>query len=188
MTKENKEDIAKAFLTQEYLSLIANDIYTEKEIIRKLISLNYDDAFEKYYNLIHNQIDHNVKGEFVFRNQEWQNFSQSKALVSLVSTFDLCLSTPNIEELFGDHYSPVRICSETIVSICKTNDELICTKTLELLYGIDSEKLKVQNLDLFYLNKIKNDIKELYYNHKSKPYKIAEVLKILDDNKYLFIV
>ncbi|MBG6063306.1 hypothetical protein IWX83_003116 [Flavobacterium sp. CG_9.1] len=187
LAKESREDIAKDFLISKYLGLVTDDIYTEKEIIRKLISLNYDDAFTKYHDLIKNQIDDNAKGEFSFRNQEWLNFTQSKALDSLICTFELCLSIPNIEELFGDHYSPLRITSETIISICKANNELICTKTLTLLNRIDSETLKAQKVDLFYLNKLKNDIQELYYNHKSKPYKITEVLKILNDNKYLFI-
>ena len=105
----------------------------------------------------------------------------------LISTFDLCLSTPDIEKLFGDHYSPLRICSEAITAVCKANNELISAKTLELLNRIDSDELKIQNLDLFHLNRLKIDIQEIYYNHKSKPYKITEVLKILENNKHLFI-
>lgn len=188
LTKENREDIALDFLTQNYSSLITYDIFTEKEIIRNLISLNYQDAFEKYYIIVENQIQNDLKGEFVFRNQEWLKFTQANALKMLVNTFDLCLSTPNLEALFGDHYSPVRICVETIISVCKANDELTCAKTLQLLNDIDSEKLESQNLDLFYLNKLKNDIQEIDYNHKSKPYKMIQVLKILDDNKYLFLI
>ncbi|EOG6893592.1 hypothetical protein ACLH3K_001373, partial [Flavobacterium psychrophilum] len=185
---ENQQNVSLDFLIDKYSDLIANDIYTEKEIIRKLISLNYEDAFEKFYILIKNQIDDNIKGEFEFRDQEWLKFTKSKAIDILIKTFELCLSIQNIEELFGNHYSPVRVCSETITSICKTNGELICTKTLELLHRIDSNKLKIQSLDLFFLNKLKNDIQEIYYNHKSEPYKLVEVLKVLDENKYLFIV
>lgn len=187
LIKENKENIALDFLIGKYSDLIANDVYTEKEVIRKLISLNYEEAFEKFYALIKKQIDDNVKGGFEFRDQEWLKFNQSKALDILIKTFELCLSIKNIEELFGDHYSPVRICSETITNICKTNDESICTNTIELLEKIDSQQLKMQNLDLFFLNKLKNDIQEIYYSHKSKPYKLPEVLKVLEENKYLFI-
>jgi hypothetical protein len=187
LTKIGRDDISKAFLIDNYSGLLTDGIYTEREIVRKLISLNYEGAFEKYHDLIKDQIVNNTAGEFEFRRQEWLNFTQSAALEILVSTFGLCMAVPDIEKLFGNHYSPLRICSETIVSICKANDEIICTETLALLSGIDSDTLKKQKVDLFYLNKLKNDVQELYYNHKSKPYKIAEVLKILEDKKYLFI-
>lgn len=187
LTKISRDDISMGFLIDSYSDLLNDGIYTEKEIVRKLISLNYEGAFEKYHDLIKGQIVNNTTGEFEFRRQEWLNFTRPVALEMLVSTFGLCMAIPDIEKLFGNHYSPLRICSETIVSICKANDEITCTETLALLNRIDSVALKTQGVDLFYLNKLKNDIQEIYYNHKSKPYKIAEVLKILDDNRHLFI-
>lgn len=187
LTKISRDDISTGFLINSYSGLLKDGIYTEKEIVRKLISLNYEGAFEKYHDLIKGQIVNNTTGEFEFRRQEWLNFTRPTALEMLVSTFGLCMATPDIEKIFGNHYSPLRICSETIVSICKANDEIICTETLSLLNRIDSETLKIQDVDLFYLNKLKNDVQELYYNHKSKPYKIVDVVKILDDKKYLFI-
>ena len=187
LIKQKKESIAIDFLNNNYIDLITNDIYTEKEIIRKLISLNYDTAFKKFYELVKNQIENNVKGEFEFREQEWLRFTQSEELEVLVNIFELSLSTRNIEELFGNHYSPVRITSEVIANICKTNSELECTKALELLNKIDVKNLEANKIDLFYLNKLKNDVQEIYYNQKSKPYKLPEVLKILEENKYLFI-
>ena len=80
---------------------------------------------------------------------------------------------------------PISVLFKTI-KVCVLSRIFLST-TLALLNRIDSETLKTQDVDLFYLNKLKNDVQELYYNHKSKPYKIAEVLKILDDKKYLFI-
>jgi hypothetical protein len=148
--------------------------------------LNHPDAFEKYYYIIKNQIQNSVKGEFDFRTQEWLRFTHAAALEMLVKCLDLCLSTPNLEQIFADHYNPTRICFETIISICKTNDELTCTNALELLKTIDSKKLEAEELDLYYLNKLKNDIREIFYSHKSKPYKMIQVLKLMDDNKYYF--
>lgn len=187
LSKQNYDSIAIEFLIDNYTTLIANSIYTEKEIVRKLISLNHDEAFQKFYTLIKNQIDNNSKGEFEFRNQEWLKYTNPKAIEILIKTFELCLSFKKIEELFGTHYSPLRIVSETIVNICKINNELICKQTLCLLNEIDVMKYKTMNVDLFYFNKLKNDIHEIYYHHKSKPYKMIEILKILDDNKHLFI-
>jgi hypothetical protein len=187
LTKADRQDIARDFLINKSASLLTDEIYTEKEIVRKLISLNYENGFIKYNEIIKDQIANNKAGEFSFRNQEWLNFTHPSALAILVSTFDLCLSVPKIEDLFGDHYSPLRVCFETINNICKTNDETTCIKALELLNNIDTGILKAKNVDLFYLNKLKSDVHELLYSHKSKPYKIREVLRILDDNKYWFI-
>lgn len=187
LTKNNHESIAVEFLIKELANLVAKEIYSEKEIIKKLVYLNYENAFETFYTLIKTQIDNNLKGEYEFREQEWLRFTKPNALDPLIKTFELCISVQNIEDLFGRFYSPVRTCTETIINICKTNNELVCTKTLELLNKIDTEKLKNENIDLFYLNKLKNDIQEIYYNHKSKPYKIKEVLAILDENRHLFI-
>lgn len=187
LAKENREDIAQEFIIAELSKLTAEKIYTENEITRKLINLNYSDAFDRYHVQVKKQIDQNITGEFSFRQQEWQKFSQEKAIDVLVATFELCLLSPQADTLFGDHYSPVRICSETIISICKAGSEDSCVKTINLLEAIDSEKIKNQNLDVFYLNKLKNDVAEIYYSHRSKPYKIKEVLEILDHNKFLFI-
>lgn len=188
LTKADRQDIARDFLINKSPSLLHDNIYTEKEIARNLIGLNYEDGFAKYNEIIKKQITDNKTGEFAFRNQEWLNFTHSSALEVLVSTFDLCLSAPKTEDLFGDHYSPLRVCFETISNICKANDEATCIKALKLLNNIDTGTLKAKNVDLFYLNKLKSDVHELLYSHKSKPYKIREVLRILDDNKYWFIL
>lgn len=183
LTKQNQESFAINFLLKNNSNLIENKIFTEKEIIRKLISLNYENAFEKFYDLLKNQIDNNLKGEFEFRDQDWLKFTKPEAIDILVKIFELCLSVNNIDDLFGSHFSPLRTSSETIINICKNNSELICAKTIDLLDNINN-----YGKDSFYLNKLKNDTQEIYYKHKSKPYNIAEVLKILEENRHLFIV
>lgn len=187
LAKAGREDFARNFLLSKHTNLVADGIYTEKEIVRKLISLNYQDAFSAYGKIIREQMADGKEEEFVFRNQEWLNFTHADRMDVLVSIFHLCLSVQNLDKLFGNHYSPLRICFETIIGICKANDEESCINTLELLDSIQANILKAQNADLFYLNKLKIDIQELFYSHKSKPYKMEQVLKMLDENKYLFI-
>ncbi|CAC9974386.1 NACHT domain-containing protein [Flavobacterium panici] len=186
LIKSGREQIVLEFLTHNYSTLIAEDVFSEKEIVRNLIILDHPQAFENFYSIIKSQIQNDVKGEFDFRTQEWLRFTRAEALEMLVKTLYLCVSTKNLEQIFGDHYTPARICFDTIISICKANDESACTKALVLLNAIDSQKLEAQNLDPYYLNKLKNDIHEIFYSHKSKPYKMAEVLKLLDENKYYF--
>jgi hypothetical protein len=187
LKERNMEDISRSFLIDQYNNLLAQDIYTEKKLVRKLISLNYPYGFSRYYTLIKEQSDQNRKGEFAFQRDEWQNFTCPQGLEILASTFMLCLSSPESHNLFGDHYQPIRISMETIPNICKANNEDTCKKALELLNSIDTKALKAKNIDLFYLNKLKDEIQEIRYSHKSKPYKIVHVLKILDDNRYLFV-
>lgn len=187
ITKQNQNVIIIDFLLNKHSELLTKSIYTEKEIVRKLINLNYELAFDRYYTIVKNQIDNNLSGEFEFRNDDWKNFTNSKAIDTLVKTFKLCLPLKNLEDLFGNHYSPLRISYEAIINICKSNDEIICSQTIDLINKFDVNELKTLNVDLFYLNRLKNDVQELYYNHKSKPYKINEVLQILDTNRYLFI-
>lgn len=187
LTKENQQKIAIDFLIKNYADFIRKDVFTEKEIIRKLISLNYENAFDKFYDLIKNQIDTNTQGEFEFRNDDWKSFTNDLAIESLIKIFEVGLPIKNLENLFGSHYSPLRIASEAIINICKANNDSTCLKTLNLINIIDVAKLKKQNVDLFYLNKLKTDVEGIYYHHKSQPYKITEVLKILEDNKFLFI-
>ncbi|MDL2141631.1 hypothetical protein QQY79_03790 [Flavobacterium tructae] len=187
LIKENRKDIVQDFLVTQYFELLTRNIYNEQELIQKLISLNHETAFEKYCTLVKKQIKEKTIQEFGFRNQEWLYYTHAKALDTLVSTFELCLLTPDIEKLFGDHYSPLRICSETITAICKANDESTCSQAIDLLLSIDSNSMTTMDIDTFFLNKLKNEVQESYYIHKSKPCKIADVLKILYENKYMFI-
>jgi hypothetical protein len=187
LIKQSENDIAINFLINNCEELIKNKTYSEKEIVRKLIKLNYEFAFDKFYTLIKNQIDNNIKGEFEFRNDDWKSFTHSTAIDILIKLFELCLPIQNLEEFFGSHYSPLRISYDTLINICNSNNDKVCLQILKSLNQIDIAELKKQNVDLFYLNKLKNDVQDIFYNHKSQPYKITQVLKILDTNKYLFI-
>lgn len=188
LKRTDHQNIARNFLIDQYSNLITQDIYTEKELVRKLIGLNYEHGFSRYYELIKAQTEQNLKGEFSFPKDEWQSFTCREALDKVTATFLLCLSSPTTDKLFGRHYSPLRIAMETITNICKNNDEDTCTEALKILNSVDIEMLKSKKIDLFYLNKLRNDIQEVHYSHKSKPYKLPHVLNILEENKFLFIV
>jgi hypothetical protein len=109
------------------------------------------------------------------------------AIDTLIKIVELNLSTPNIENLFDKFSQPIRIATETIINICKANKVETCTEVLDKLEKIDFNKIKTAEGDLFYYNKLRNDILEIYYSHKSKPFLFTEILKVLDENKYLFV-
>jgi hypothetical protein len=185
--KNNHNKIIDDFLQTNYNKLISENTYQEDEIIRKLVSLNSEGIFDKFYGLIERRIENSIKGEVEFRDYDWQKYTRKSALAILIELLEICLLTPKIDELFGKFYHPIRIASETVINICKTNDETTCTDTIRKLNKLDLEKIKATGGDLFYFFKLKNDVQEIYYNHKSKPYNFIETLKILEENKYLFI-
>lgn len=187
LLKNNHDEIVKEFIKSNYEKLISEKTYQEIEIIRKLVSLNCDGIFDNFYSLVKIRIKNSEKGELDFRDYDWQKYSKKTALNKLVDLFELCLSTPNIDELFGKFYHPIRISSETIINICKSNNEEVCIDAMRLLQKIDIEKIKELDGELFYYHKLQNDIQEIYYSHKSKPFPFTEVLKVLDQNKHLFI-
>lgn len=188
LLKNGNENTVEQFLLNNYSDLVNDNVYQEMELIRKLISLNSDGIFNNFYEVLKLRIENSINGEIEFRNDDWQKYTKESAIDVLIKIFELTLSTSNIDRLFGKFYPPTRITSETIINICKTNNSETCNEVLDKLEKIDFDKIKNAKGDLFYYNKLRNDIFEIYYSHKSKPYLFTEVLKVLDENKYLFVV
>lgn len=186
LENNNESQFIEQYLTENYCELIKDEIYQETELIRKLISFNNPDIFEKLFNLLNNRVKNSIKGEVEFRHNEWQKYTNRAALNSLVKILELYIATPNADDLFGTFYTPIRVSTETIINICKNNDAETCLIVLEELEKMDFERIKESNGELFYYNKTKNDVLEIYYNHKSKPFPFKQVLDVLNANKYLF--
>jgi hypothetical protein len=185
--KNENENIIERFLLDNYNTLLKNNVYEEIELIRKLISLNSEGIFNNFYELLKLRIENFVSGGIEFRDSEWQKYTKESAIDALIKIVELNLSTPNFENLFDKFSQPIRIATETIINICKANKVETCSEVLNKLEKIDFNKIKTAGGDLFYYNKLRNDILEIYYSHKSKPFLFPEVLKILDENRYLFV-
>lgn len=188
LLKNGKENIIEKFLLDNYSTLLKDGVYHEIEFIRKLISLNSEGVFNKFYVLLKLRIENYINEEIEFRDNVWQKYTKETAIDDLIKIFELNLSTPNIDNLFGKFYPPLRIATETIINICKTSKAETCSEVLDKLEKIDFNKIKKAEGDLFYYNKLRNDILEIYYSHKSSPFPFTQVLKVLDENKYLFVV
>lgn len=188
LLKNGNENIIERFLLNNYNTLLKDDVYQEIELIRKLISLNSEGVFDKFYVLLKLRIEKSKNEEIEFRDNVWQKYTKETAIDDLIKIFELNLSTPNIDNLFGKFYPPIRIATETIINICRANKAETCSEVLGKLEKIDFNRIKIAEGDLFHYNKLRNDIFEIYYNHKSKPHLFTEVLKVLDENKYLFVV
>lgn len=188
LLKNGNENIIERFLLDNYSILLRDNVYQEIELIRKLILLNSESVFNNLYELLKLRIENSVSGGIEFRDYELQKFTKESAIDALIKIVELNLSTPNIGKLFDKFSEPIRIATETIINICKANKAETCSEVLDKLEKIDFNKIKTAEGDLFYYNKLRNDILEIYYNHKSKPFLFPEVLKVLDENKYLFVV
>lgn len=188
LLKNGNENIIERFLLDNYSALTNDNVYQEIELIRKLISLNSEGIFNNFYELLKLCIKNSVNGGIEFRDNEWQKYTKESAIDALIKIVELNLSTSNIENIFDKFYQPIRITTETIINICKANNAETCNEVLEKLEKIDFNKIKTAEGDLFYYNKLRNDILEIYYSHKSRPYPFTEVLKVLDENKYLFVI
>ena len=57
----------------------------------------------------------------------------------------------------------------------------------DILEEMDFERIATAGGDLFYYHRLRNDIMEIYYKHKSKAFSLKEVYAILDENRHLFI-
>ncbi|MBA9072576.1 hypothetical protein GGR22_000702 [Flavobacterium gossypii] len=187
LLKNNHAETAKVFLIVNYEQLISQNVYQEIEIIGKLIDLNYERTFDNYYNLIKTSIENSIKLGTELRNNDWQKYTNKFAIDKLIKLLELCLSTSNIDSFFDRFSDPIRIASETILNICKTNDSETCVDVIEKLNDFDLNKIKSVDGELFHYNKLKNDVQEIYYSHKSKPFTIVQVLKVFEEKKYIFL-
>ncbi|MBP0903563.1 NACHT domain-containing protein [Mariniflexile gromovii] len=187
LIKTSEEKIVNEFIITNYSNLIKDNIYREIDLIKKLITTNNATVFEKLLSLYHYNIKNSVKEVFEFRSNESLKYTNNKALEDLFKIIEFCLTEPNIKDISGRHDDPLRFSCETIVNICKSN---FIDTTIDSMKKVENmEKVLIENkkVDLFYFYKLKNDLQEIYIIHKSKPYQLNAVLKVLNDYKYLFI-
>ncbi|SFZ93371.1 hypothetical protein SAMN05428642_10395 [Flaviramulus basaltis] len=188
LIKKGEGKIADAFIIKNYSNLIKENIYTEIDLIKKLITLNNPTVFNRLLILYNNQLKKSISEVYEFRDSESSKYTNNTALKDLFKIIELCLIHPNIKNVSGRFDDPLRFSCETIVNICKTNTINTTIDAISIIESLEQIIIKSKNVDLFYFYKLKNDLQEIYLAHKSKPYQFNEVLKVLDNYKYLFIV
>jgi len=81
--------------------------------------------------------------------------------------------------------SAIRMATEALLSIAKAHDEVLC---LSILGGFLSWKFTGNDNDnTFYLNGFKRDMDNVISMHRSKPYKLGQVVEMLQKYKYDFL-
>ncbi|GGB64230.1 hypothetical protein GCM10007424_00100 [Flavobacterium suaedae] len=186
-SKSEKNDKIRTFLLQNERELIDNQVYDEIDIIRHMVGCNDPNAFKSLLGYITARLKEKKIVTIQFRNDDWQRYSNVEGIDDLVALMELYLTTPDSKAIYDRFTLPTRIASEALINICKNYDAATCTVVIERLSKMDFRKINATGGDLFYYHRLKNDIMEIYYKHKSKAYSLREVIGLLDGNRHLFI-
>ncbi|MCS4301807.1 NACHT domain-containing NTPase [Chryseobacterium sp. BIGb0232] len=174
------------YLVENYDFLIMNEIMEESIIIKMLINVNSEYGFKKLLNIIENQPNLYSEIENNFSYSSWQNYSNEKSIDDLLRILEVSITKEDIINLIDTHFSPIRISFESIISICQNQDSYFCQETLNKLNRLDTKNSQKSNIDLFYINKLKNDIQDIIYNHKSKAFDFKNTLELINKYDYIF--
>lgn len=175
------------FLLDCYLELTESLVYDELDIINRLVGCNEARAFGRLLEYVKSRLGENKIISLQFRHDEWQRYTNPKAIDDLVALLELYLTTSNADKIFDRFTLPTRIASEALINICKNRDAAICTEVIAKLSGMDFTRIAAAGGDLFYYHRLKNDIQEIYYKHKSKAFSLKELITILEENRHLFV-
>jgi len=149
--------------------------------IKYLVRANYEFAFQIFNAwLIVNISNYNQELNYGLNSQDWQLHSNAKSIPYLI---ELIKISNNSVYDFKNRYKPSRIVHDTIRSICQNNPAEICLEILDKL-EICLGQLENDDDDIFYVNTMINDTKDIYYKHKSKPMEFSEIASKIESYKY----
>lgn len=186
LIKQGGFDIVEKYLKYNYDALIEKDIMEEHTIIKNLIMVNSDLGFKKLKTIIEKNPEQYISLDNGYSYNTWQNYSNEKSLDDLISILNISLLNYDEEKINRVHFSPVRISTETIVNICKNANSDFCKIVKDKLNQLDLNEIVTSGGDLFFINKLKKDVQEINFNHKSKPYNLKNVLNILAEYNHIF--
>lgn len=186
LIKNRKYEIVVNYLKTNYNILIDSNIMEEITIVKFLILSNNELGFENLRGLIEGDPHNFISIEGDFRNETWLNYSNQNSVDDLIAIFNFSLLNYSQEKLNKAHYSPVRVSTETLINICKNQNVEFCGDVLDKLNQLDLKLIVTKGGDLFHVNKLKKDVREIILNHKSKPYNLKSVLRLIEENRHIF--
>jgi len=186
LIKNGQSEYVENYLITNYEFLIRSEILKETIIIKTLININSEHGFDRLLKIIEKKPNIYAEIEDGFSYSSWQNYSNEKSINDLIRIFEISITNKEIIALTESQFAPIRIAFESILSICQRQDSNFCHETLVKLNELEDDKIKELNGDLFYLNKLKNDLNDIIYNHKSKAYSFKDTLKLIKEYDYIF--
>lgn len=165
-------DFISVFLTNHYDLIINNKLLEESKAISYLIKINGELAFKKLKVIV---INTKSNGGDTYYNDDYNSYSNPNSIETLIEIAEHCLSLQNYETVFNGWFKPLRMVSESLVSIGKNTDVEVCCKILDKIERINLFQDKRQN-NVFYHEGLKNDIRNVIYKHKSKPFTLKQAI------------
>ncbi len=182
LATQGEKDFIKEFLTTHYDWVVSKQLLEEPKVIDYLIKSNGELAFQKLKAII---INTKSNGGDTYYNAEYNGYSNSKSINDLINIARYCLSLPNYESVFNGWFKPMKMVSDTLVSIGKQSGLTTCQHILADIESINPEKDEKQN-NIFHHEILRNDIKNVIYKHHSKPFTLKQARDFAKDYDYIF--
>ncbi|WP_346986011.1 hypothetical protein [Chryseobacterium sp. POE27] len=155
LIKNKENSFVEKFLIVYYDVLIQNGMMEETNIIKNLILSNSDLGFRKLKELIAENPFQYISIESHFNFSTWQQFSNKNSIDDLIIILNLGLLNYSIDQIQKAHFSPVRISTEAIISICNNQSSATCDLILDKIEQMNTDLILEKCGDLFYINKLK---------------------------------
>ncbi|MCZ4243974.1 NACHT domain-containing protein [Pedobacter punctiformis] len=182
LKKNGNSECVELFISTNYSTLIIERVIEEATLISMLIKSNSKFAFELVYQKM--QTEPEVSEPIISGyGKSWESYSNKEAVPVLLDIIAAHISGLHGRSIYDrTTTSAIRMATEALLSIAKTHDEVLC---LSILTGFLSRGfIGNDNDDIFYLNGFKRDIDNVISMHRSKPYKLAQAVELLQKYKY----
>jgi len=182
LKKNAYSEYVELFISTNYSTLIVEGVIDEAAIISMLIKSNSKFAFELVYQKMQTEAEFSepiISGY----GKSWESYSNKEAVPVLLDIIDAHISGLNGKGIYDrTTTSAIRMATEALLSIAKAHDEVLCLSILTDF--LSREFIGNHDDDIFYLNGFKRDIDNVISMHRSKPYKLAQAVELLQKHKY----
>mgnify|MGYP001088645168 CR=1 FL=1 len=152
--------------------------------IKYLVKANYEDAFKLFNIWLKTQKVYNRNTNNPLRTEDFPSHKNLKSIPHLIELIKIYYGKD--EYKFDDFGNPIRFIVEAFQAIAQNNSSDDCTKIIKELQ-VCKEFLSDKNIDMFFINTILRDLKEIYIKLKSKPMSFSEIAKKMEDYEYYLV-
>ena len=151
--------------------------------IKYLIKSNYKKAFLYFNNWIKEQKIYTRKTKNSLRTEDFPKHQNPKSIPYIIQIIETYYK--NDEFVFDEYSNPVRFIVESITSIAQNNSPEVCKHVIQELETCKESLNKKEN-DLYYINSVLLDLKDIYIKLESKPMTFPSIVKKMNEYQYYF--
>ena len=183
LIENNESDFVKDKILHYYEA----DEEHSKELItiKYLIKSNYEKAFLYFNNWIKEQKVYTRRTNNSLRTEDFPKHQNPKSIpyiIQIIKTY-----YKNDEFVFDEYSNPIRFIVESITSIAQNNSTEVCKYLIQELEvckeSLDKNK---HDFDLYYINSVLLDLKDIYVKLESKPMSFPFIAKKMNECQYYF--